>query len=114
MYDNARSYVADDVITWLDRFGNQNFLSPGPTYHSYFKVPCNQKETYISYFRPKCINLKSTVYPLSDLFSLYRGLCIVLQVFFEVVLSTEIVSKLVTEKLVCKILITCLVILYVQ
>ena len=28
MYDNARSYVADDVITWLDRFGNQNFLSP--------------------------------------------------------------------------------------
>ena len=28
MYDNARLYVADDVITWLDRFGNQNFLSP--------------------------------------------------------------------------------------
>ena len=29
MYNNARSYVADDVITWLDRFGNKNFLSPG-------------------------------------------------------------------------------------
>ena len=28
MYDNARSYVTDDVITWLDRFGNQNFLTP--------------------------------------------------------------------------------------
>ena len=28
MYDNARLYVANDVITWLDRFGKQNFLSP--------------------------------------------------------------------------------------